>query len=67
MIFRLKELRQEKSLSRKALEEKSGVPERTIIALEQGINNPMQAKIGTIFALCKALKCKVYDLYQEEK
>lgn len=67
MAFILKEKRQAKKLSQRELGEISGVHEMTIKALENGTNNPDEAKISTLIKLAKALKCKVRDFYPCEK
>ena len=66
-MFRLKELRESKGLTRKELAKLSGVHEKTIVALETGVNNPLNAKLSTLLALCKALHTKVKYLYPEER
>ena len=67
MIFKLEEIRKSKNLSRRELAEKSGVSEPTIVSLEDGRNDPGAAKLSTLVALARALKCKVKDFYPEEK
>lgn len=67
MAFILKEKRQAKKLSQRELGEISGVHEMTIKALENGTNNPDEAKLSTLIKLAKALKCKVRDFYPCEK
>jgi len=66
-MFKLKEIRKEKHLSRRELAELSGVNEQTIVALEIGKNNPFEAKMSTLIKLAKALHCKVRDFYPCEK
>lgn len=67
MGFNLRAIRQEHSLSRKGLAIKSGVNEQTIVALENGKNDPSEAKISTLIKLAKALHCKVRDFYPDER
>lgn len=67
MIFNLAEIRKSKGLSRRELAEKSGVGELTIVCLENGTNDPGNAKLSTLVKLAKALKCKVRDFYPQEK
>ena len=65
--FRLEEIRKAQHLTRKELSELSGVHEKTINFLERKINDPQEAKLGTLLKLAKALKCKVRDFYPCEK
>jgi len=65
--FALESIRTGKGLSRRELSEKSGVHQATIVALENGINNPYEAKITTLMKLAQALKCKVRDFYPCDK
>ena len=67
MIFKLEEMRKSKNLSRRELAEKSGVSEPTIVSLENSRNDPGAAKLSTLVALARALKCRVKDFYPEEK
>lgn len=66
-MFLLKEIRESKGMTRKELADKSGVHEKTIVALESGLNNPLNAKLSTLLALCKALNTKVKYLYPKER
>lgn len=66
-MFALEEIRKTKGLSRRELAEKSGVKEMTIVFLENGTNDPNNAKLSTLVKLAKALKCKVRDFYPQEK
>ena len=66
-MFKLKEIRKAKHLSRRELAELSGVNEQTIVALEIGKNDPFEAKLSTLLKLSKALHCKVRDFYPCEK
>ena len=63
----LKNLRKEKGLSRRELAEKSGVSQDTIRTLEDGINDPMNIKLSTLIAICRALGCKAKHLFPNEK
>lgn len=56
---RLKETRLDKGLTSKALAEKSGVKERTILEIE---DDGRQTREETLLALAKALEIKVSDL-----
>ena len=67
MSFNLREIRQNKHLSRRELAELSGVNEQTIVALEIEKNDPFEAKLSTLIKLAKALHCKVRDFYPCEK
>ena len=67
MVFSLRDKRQARGLSQRELGELSGVHEMTIKALENGTNNPDEAKLSTLIKLAKALKCKVRDFYPCEK
>lgn len=67
MVFRLKELRIKNGYSRRELAEVSKISEDTINALEMGYNEPLNAKLSTLVALAKVLKCKVRDFYPEIK
>lgn len=61
----LKELRKQKGLTQERLAEKTGIPIRTIRSYEQGTR-----KIGNVpnaVKLCKALKCKIEDLLEDEE
>lgn len=66
-MFRLREIRELAGLSREELAKKSGVHPRTIEALETGKNNPYNAKLCTLLAICRVLGCKMYHLYPNEK
>lgn len=66
-MFKLEEIRKAKGLSRRELAEKSGVNEMSIVFLENGRNDPNNAKLSTLVKLAKALKCKVRDFYPQEK
>ena len=67
MEFKLKEIRLKKGISRRELAELSKVNENTINALEMGYNDAKQAKLSTLVALARVLKCKVKDFYPDEK
>lgn len=66
-LTNLTEIRKSRGLSRRELAEQSEVSIMTITSLEQGLTNPLQAKISTILAICKILKCKPSNLYPELK
>ncbi len=65
--FRLKEIRTKKGYSRHELSELSKIHIETIKSLEMGINEPLHAKLSTLVALAKVLKCKVRDFYPDIK
>lgn len=67
MEFALKEIRKEKGFTRAKLSELSKIPLITIKSLENGFNDPKNAKLSTLVALARALKCKVRDFYPNEK
>lgn len=66
-MFKLEEIRKAQGLSRRELAKKSGIKEVTIVCLEDGTNDPNNAKLSTLVKLAKALKCKVRDFYPQEK
>lgn len=66
-MFALEGIRKAKGLSRRELAEKSGVNETSIVSLENGTNDPQNAKISTLIKLARALHCKVRDFYPKEK
>ena len=66
-MFRLREIRELSGLSIQQLASLSGVHFQTIQALETGKNNPYNAKLSTLIAICRALGCKMYHLYPNEK
>lgn len=63
----LKDIRKKKGLTRNELSELSKIPKPTIFALENGVNEPLNAKLSTLLALARALKCKVRDFYPDIK
>ena len=65
--FKLKEIRLKKGVSRVKLAEISKIPLETIKALESGKNDPKNAKLSTLVALARALKCKIKDFYPQDK
>lgn len=62
----LVEIRTKKGISREKLSEISKISTPTIKAIELGINNPKEAKLSTLLAICKALKIKLKKLFPEE-
>lgn len=66
-MFKLEEIRKAKGLTRKELAKESGVGEMTIVCLEDGKNDPNNAKLSTLVKLAKALHCKVRDFYPNER
>lgn len=65
--FALKEIRTKKGVSRHELSELSKIDIETIKSLEMGRNDPKNAKLSTLVALARALKCRVKDFYPNEK
>lgn len=65
--FKLKDIRLKKGVSRVKLANLSKIPLETIKALETGKNDPKNAKLSTLVALARALKCKVKDFYPNDK
>ena len=65
--FKLKDIRLKKGVSRVKLANLSKIPLETIKALENGKNDPNNAKLSTLVALARALKCKVKDFYPNDK
>lgn len=65
--FVLKEIRTKKGISRNELSELSKIDIETIKSLETGRNDPKKAKLSTLVALARALKCRVKDFYPNEK
>ena len=61
--FVLRDIRKKKHFTRKELAAKSGISECAIKFLEDGINDPLQAKLSTLIKLASALKCRVKDFY----
>lgn len=59
---KLGDLRRAAGFSQQELSEKSGVKISTIQKLENGTNDLMGAKVGTVLALAKALETTVEDL-----
>lgn len=60
--MKLKEIRESKGITQKALAELSGVNQRTVQNFEQGKNDIKQAAVIKVYALAKALGCTVEDL-----
>ncbi len=65
--FKLKDIRLKKGVSRVKLANLSKIPLETIKALETGKNDPKNAKLSTLVALARALKCKIKDFYPQDK
>lgn len=65
--FVLKEIRTKKGISRNELSELSKIDIETIKSLETRRNDPKNAKLSTLVALARALKCRVKDFYPNEK
>jgi transcriptional regulator with XRE-family HTH domain len=60
MIFKLKEQREAKGISKKKLSEMSGVSRPVIIKMESG--DPVSIKTDTLDALAQALRIEPVDL-----
>jgi transcriptional regulator with XRE-family HTH domain len=60
MIFKLKEQREAKGISKKKLSEMSGVSRPVIIKMESG--EPVSIKTDTLDALAQALRIEPVDL-----
>ena len=63
--MKLKEIRESKGITQKALAEMSGVNQRTVQNFEQGKNDIRQAAVIKVYALAKALDCTVEDLIEK--
>ena len=66
-LHELTVIRREKGLTRPQLAEMCGLSEVTLTTLELGINNPKEAKLSTLLAICKALHIKLKQLFPNEK
>ena len=62
-----KEIRLKKGITQVKLSELSKIPLDTIKSLELGRNDPKSAKLSTLVALARALKCRVKDFFPTEK
>ena len=63
--MKLKEIRESKGITQKALAEMSGVNQRTVQNFEQGKNDIKQAAAIKVYALAKALDCTVEVLIEK--
>lgn len=63
--MKLKEIRESKGITQKALAEMSGVNPRTVQNFEQGKNDIRLAAVIKVYALAKALDCTVEDLIKD--
>ena len=54
-------------MTREELANKSGISAATIRALEEGRTSYHNAQISTLIALCRALDCKLINLFPEYK
>ena len=63
MKFHLKQIREEKGISIRRLVKIAGVGKGTIERIE---NNVVDPRIGTLWALAKALEVNVWDLVEFE-
>ena len=63
MGYKLKEIREEKSMTQEELEKRSGVSRQTISAIEN--NDEYQPKIGTLLALANALDTTIDNIFFE--
>lgn len=63
-MYKIKQLRQERGMSRKELSEKSGVSNTTLYWLENNIKQIAMSK--TLLSIAKVLNVSVNDLFFEE-
>lgn len=63
--MKLKEIRESKGITQKALAELSGVNPRTVQNFEQGKSDINKASVIKVYALAKALDCAVEDLIEK--
>lgn len=63
--MKLKEIRESKGITQKALAEMSGVNPRTVQNFEQGKSDINKAAAIKVYALAKALNCAVEDLIEK--
>ena len=63
-MSKLKQIREEKSITQKDLAERSGVNIRMIQHYEQGYKDINKAQGLTLQALAKSLECKIEDLLE---
>lgn len=63
--MKLKELREQRGISRPELSAASGVNIRTIEGYEQGKKDINGAKLKTLLKLCQALNCRLEDILED--
>lgn len=63
--MKLKEIREAKGITQKALAELSGVNPRTVQNFEQGKSDINKAAVIKVYALAKALECAIEDLIEK--
>jgi len=61
MGYRVKEIRQEKNITQKELEKRSGLSRQTISAIENGRVKFVSS--NTLLALAKALECDIDEIF----
>lgn len=63
--MKLKEIREAKGITQKALAEMSGVNPRTVQNFEQGKADINKAAVIKVYALAKVLDCTIEDLIEK--
>lgn len=63
--MKLKEIRESKGITQKALAELSGVNPRTVQNFEQGKADINKAAVIKVYALAKVLDCTIEDLIEK--
>ena len=66
-MSKLKNVRQAKGMTQKALAEKTGISLRTIQHYEQGSKDLNMAAAATLLRISQALGCTMEDLIQKER
>ncbi len=61
----LQKMRERRKLTQEELSRASGIKQQTISAIEGGKNK--YPRVGTLYALAKALRCTVDDLITEDE
>lgn len=62
MLYRLKELREQRKMSQEELSEKAGVSRQIISSLESG-NNEVNTTTATLQKLSAALNCSLSEIF----
>lgn len=63
--MKLKEIREQRRISRSELSAASGVNIRTIESYEQGKKDINGAKLKTLLKLCQTLNCRLEDILED--